>query len=116
MRKFLSLFSVLIFIFYFSPLVGNAFIPDREIIYERFINAVSKEDSPLQHKSVERAFWYLIVKQSPEKAKKLLAKAGWFGGFSLNLYVPQYQGDKIEIEWLITELEKIGVYLMVRDY
>ena len=80
------------------------------------MSAVTKEDTPLQHPAVERAFRYLIIEQNPGMAKKLLAEAGWFSGFSLNLPVAKYYGDKIEIEWLITEFEKIGVYLKITDY
>jgi ABC-type transport system substrate-binding protein len=115
-RKILGVIFVLILIFYLGDLVADAFVPSRESIFNNFMDAVNREDSPLQSQRVEMALRYLIVDQNPEKAKQLLAEAGWFGGFSLNLSRERYAGNRLEIEWLITELEKINVYLKVTDY
>lgn len=48
---------------------------------------------------------------NPDKAKQLLAEAGYPGGFSIDFYAPQgrYPKDKEVAEFIAGQLEKVGV-------
>ncbi len=112
-KRIYALILVLISMYYLTLPTVNAFDPNREAIFKRFMHSVIREDSPISDERVEMALKYQIFYQNQSRAQRLLAEAGWRSGFSLGLYRSNYMGSDLEIEWLRTELKKIGIYLEV---
>jgi peptide/nickel transport system substrate-binding protein len=53
---------------------------------------------------------------NPDKAKKLLAEAGYPNGFDITYQIPQYGSGELWEQWLQRDLKKIGVNATIQKF
>jgi len=90
---------------------------DSQERFTRFLASIIPDASrgPLSDPRVRGAIEVALVHNDRERAKQLLAEAGWPNGFRIALSTSRFGGTKGEVQRLQQDLQAIAVDLQLRQ-